>query len=394
MHVNYLVANFDYMGYVSHDFTFIDAFITSIFLLLPLLVKPKEILFLDIAFSIFYYLLYIPIIITFLNSYESTLDIIYNQSFFVIGFILIFYIPKIKFKGLYFQKNKPVGLKKLIYMCFVFIAMVLFQYRNSYKIVSFEDVYQQRSESQQDSVFFGYLILWITYFFGPLLLAHGLIRKKLFLTVFGIFSVIFIYGISGSKISLFIPLLIIGIYYIYSKGYSIFSFLSYSFTCIILLVLAIAKDFFMISAVILMRTFGIAGLLTFQYNEFFKKNELTYFSHVNIVNFFTQNYPYDRSLGFVVSSYFGADEDVNSNANFLATDGLASFGLFGVIIVSILLGLYFAFTKTQLKEGNQLIIGIMIVPFSFIVLNVGLFTSILSGGFLFLNIYYLFFKSK
>ncbi|KQW97672.1 hypothetical protein ASC72_14835 [Flavobacterium sp. Root420] len=306
----------------------------------------------------------------------------------------MFYIPKIKFIGLYFQKIKPLKFRYLIYICLIFIALLLFQYRNSYKIVSFDDVYKQRSDSQQDSVFFGYLTLWITYFFGPLLLANGLIKKNIFVTIFGVLSVVFIYGIGGSKISLFIPFLIIGIFFIYNKGYSIFSFLSYSFTGIILFVLSISKDFLMISSVILMRTFGIAGLLTFQYNEFFKKNDLTYFSHVNIVNFFSRNYPYDKALGFVVSSYYGADSDVNSNANFLATDGLASFGLVGVLIVSVLLGLYFSFTKTQVKEGNKLIFGIMIVPFSFIVLNVGLFTSILSGGFLFLNIYYLFFKSE
>ncbi|WP_131725841.1 oligosaccharide repeat unit polymerase [Flavobacterium sp. Root420] len=394
VHVNYLVENFDYMGYISNKFTFFDVFTTCIFLLLPLVVKPKKILFLDIAFSIFYFLLYIPIIITFLNSYENTLEIIYNQSFFVLGFILMFYIPKIKFIGLYFQKIKPLKFRYLIYICLIFIALLLFQYRNSYKIVSFDDVYKQRSDSQQDSVFFGYLTLWITYFFGPLLLANGLIKKNIFVTIFGVLSVVFIYGIGGSKISLFIPFLIIGIFFIYNKGYSIFSFLSYSFTGIILFVLSISKDFLMISSVILMRTFGIAGLLTFQYNEFFKKNDLTYFSHVNIVNFFSRNYPYDKALGFVVSSYYGADSDVNSNANFLATDGLASFGLVGVLIVSVLLGLYFSFTKTQVKEGNKLIFGIMIVPFSFIVLNVGLFTSILSGGFLFLNIYYLFFKSE
>jgi len=388
IHTEYLVALFGYAGYYSNGFSGLDFTFTLLFILLPLIIKPKEFLFLDIIFSFFYLLLYIPILITYLNHYQSTANILLNQSFIVLGFLIIFFVARIRiFKG-YSCNFKMPGRLFLFWLTIFLMCVLGYTYKDTYSLVSFENVYQLRDETPKDSVVAGYLVLWLTYFIGPLVLINGLLKKDRYFIVLGTFSIIFVYGIAAGKIALFIPVLIVGGYFVLKHNLSFLRVLCYSFTGLMLLMFIFSAKFYMLAAVILMRTFGIAGLLTYQYNEFFKVNSYTFFSHVNFVNFFTEGYPYPRPLGFMVSSFFMENSENNANANFIATDGIASFGFAGIIIICAIVGIYLSFMKSQVKQSNNVLVGLAFIPFCFIILNVGFFTSLLSGGFIFLNFYY------
>jgi hypothetical protein len=330
--------------------------------------------------------------ITFLNHYGTEWKIFINQFPFLIAFVIMFKIAGLKKLNIKKLNLKPPKIGILIAFTIFIIAVLFIEFRSTYSFVSFEDVYSQREKGSNSSLVSGYFTLWLTYFIGPVLVAIGLVNKNKRILIFGTLSIIFVYGINASKIALFIPFLIIFLYYIKIKGKDVFKALTAVFSSVCLIAYWLPSQYFMISAVILMRTFGISGLLTYQYNEFFKENPFTYYSHINIVNFITDNYPYDQDLGFVVSSYF-FESDNNANANFLATDGIASFGVVGVIIISIIFGIYMLYTKSLVNHKNSLFIGLVFISFSFIILNVGLFTSLLSGGFLFLNIYLYLYKS-
>ncbi|MGN7864978.1 hypothetical protein [Chryseobacterium sp. 22458] len=335
--------------------------------------------------------------ITFMYHYGDWYERLINQVPVFIGFILIFLVARINFPKVTSTVKLPTpNLRVLYFLSFFIILYIMFEFRDVYSIVSFDKVYDQRDVASESSLLSGYLILWISYFIGPLIFIIGLINKNKKQIIYGFFSVVFIYGVSASKITLFIPLVIYLVYYLYKKHpkTSIMNTLGLSFSGLCLFFMAISHQFFLLSAVILMRTFGIAGLLTYQYNEFFKVHEKTYLSHINIVNAITGGYKYKNSLGMEVSEYFVGDGVTNANANFIATDGMASFGLPGVIFICIILGLYFAFTKSQISSSNGLLLGLLFIPFCFIILNVGLFTSLLSGGFIFLNLYFIFFKSS
>lgn len=398
IHTDYLYKFFDYLGYMKKDVDTFSLIITYVMIILPIaLIKKRKYLFIEVSFTIFYYLLYIPIMITFMFHYGDWYDRLVNQLPVFIGFMLIFILSGINFPKVTSSVKFPAPkLRVLYFFSFFIILYILFEFRDVYSIVSFDKVYDQRDVAKESSMLSGYLILWISYFIGPLIFIIGLIKSNKAQIIYGFFSVVFIYGVSASKITLFIPMVIYLIYYLYKKhpGTSIINALGLAFSGLCLLFMAISKSFFLLSAVILMRTFGIAGLLTYQYNEFFKIHEKTYLSHINIVNAITGGYKYKNSLGIEVSEYFVGDGVTNANANFIATDGIASFGLPGVIFICVLLGLYFAFTKSQISSSNGLLLGLLFIPFCFIILNVGLFTSLLSGGFIFLNLYFIFFKSS
>lgn len=394
VHVYYLYEMFGYMGYMSYDVSIGEMLMTLLFVLLPLLVKPKEHGALDVCFTFFYLLLYVPIIVTMVNQYEHIAEVFYNQIFFVIGFLIIFFIPNVSIVKIRGVGIGEPGRKAILYICLAVTLFLLYNFRSSFSFVSFDSVYEHRSAVEYSSWYVGYLVLWNTYFLGPLLLVQGILNKKKIYVVVGMLSVIATYGMTSSKIALFIPAGTVSSYFLMAKGKSIFKFFSLGLSCLMLLLLSISEKFFMLSAVILMRTFGISGLLTYQYNEFFKNSPKTYLSHVNIVNFFTHWYPYDDILGVVVSKYFDPTSETNANANFWATDGIAGFGLFGVILISIILGLYLALIKSIEDKSNKVLVGMMMTPFCFIVLNVSLFTAILSGGFLFIIFYYLVFRKN
>lgn len=394
IHINFLYGVFSYAGYMNEGFSTVSFIQTFLFICLPIFVKKdlSDYFFLEVLYTIFYLLLYVPIMITFLNHYGTEWNIIINQLPFLIGFVIMFKIAGLRKLKITKLNLKPPKKEILLVFTLFIIAVLFIEFRDTYSFVSFEDVYSQREKGSNSSVIGGYFTLWLTYFIGPVLVAIGLVNKNKKILIFGTLSVIFVYGINASKIALFIPFLIIFLYYIKKRGKDVFKALTAVFSSLCLIAYWLPAQYFMISAVILMRTFGISGLLTYQYNEFFKVNPYTYYSHINIVNFITNNYPYDQDLGFVVSSYF-FESDNNANANFLATDGIASLGMLGVIIISIIIGLYMLYTKSLVDSKNSLLVGLVFISFSFIILNVGLFTSLLSGGFLFLNIYLYLYKS-
>lgn len=396
IHVNYLTSIFGYLGYLAFDHDFYVYITTYLFILLPLILNYTKNQSLSFFFIISYTLLYIPIIITTMYQHSEVLEVYYYQFIFGFSYFIIFFIPKFYSKEISYEfrkEDKTLGSVFLIIWCTISSLFLLIIYRDSINFVSFENVYSHRGKYKVIFPMVNYLILWNVYLFGPLTIIKSLKEKKNFGVLVGFFAIVIIYGINSSKIVLFIPALVVGAYFLLKLKKNIFKYFLLGFSFLMLLLYKISNYFFVLSAVILMRTFGITGLLTYQYEKFFQNNPNTYYSHINFVNKFIYEYPYnEEDLGKVVSRYFISDSESNSNANFWATDGFASLDELGVIIISIILGFFLLFWKKMINNSNYLELNLMLVPFSFIILNVGFFTSILSGGYLFFLFYYFYNK--
>ena len=373
------------MGYRDNDFDFVKIIITFIFILLPMLIKAHYNV-LKLFFIIIYLLLYIPILITFYFQYDSISIVIYNQFIIFVGFLIIFSVPKMFGYSNYEFKN--FKLKNLLILDLFIVSVLFLTNLNSFSLVSFQDVYEQRAKVSYGSAILGYLMMWSTYLLNPIVLILSLLENNVKIISFTLLCSVIIYGINASKVALFIPILIIVFFYILKRGQGIYKTIPIVFSVIIILLTVFAEKFFILSAVILMRTFGISGLLTYQYNEFFEISKTTGFSHVNFINYLTNNYPYgEESLGVVVSKYFDENSVANANANFIATDGIASMGIEGTIFACFFLGVFLGVWKTLTNNRNFLFMTLLLVPFSFIILNVSFFTAIFSGGYLFCVIF-------
>jgi hypothetical protein len=139
--------------------------------------------------------------------------------------------------------------------------------------------------------------------------------------------------------------------------------------------------FFLLSSLLLWRTIGNAGQLNIAYYEFFNTNPYTFYTHIGPINFFANSYPYgDRELGQIIGQDFFLSEDLNANANFWASDGFASMGLFGVVIISILMLGILVWVNTISKFKNQLFILLLLIPLLGSLTNTSLFSTMWSGG--------------
>src|SRR5690606_22155438 len=110
-----------------------------------------------------------------------------------------------------------------------------------------------------------------------------------------------------------------------------------------------------INSVLISRTIGNGGLLTFWYDDFFQNNPYTYYSHINFVNLISQSYPYDRELGLLIGRAYW-HEKMNANANFWATDGIAAMGILGTFLANIIMAVILFLLDFVSKNKDKLFI--------------------------------------
>jgi hypothetical protein len=127
-----------------------------------------------------------------------------------------------------------------------------------------------------------------------------------------------------------------------------------------------------------MRTFSSPGIAIAQYYEFFSTHPLTLGSHITGLSWLV-DYPYDYDIPQTLGYYYYGTL-VTANANFWAQDGLASFGVIGLGLVSVIAAFVFWILDSvtrglSMKFVIPALVGIL-VSFA----NVSLFTTLVTGG--------------
>jgi len=115
------------------------------------------------------------------------------------------------------------------------------------------------------------------------------------------------------------------------------------------------------------------------YIEFFTSNPQTYYSHVTDISLLIE-YPYDLPVGRVVGAYQYGTPDINANSGIWATDGVASAGLFGVLLIGVALGAFLGFTNRITNTIRHDFVSVALVPLVLLMTNVSMFTTLASGG--------------
>jgi hypothetical protein len=128
-----------------------------------------------------------------------------------------------------------------------------------------------------------------------------------------------------------------------------------------------------------MRTFAVNGLMTAWYYDFFQRNPQTHFSHVTGVNWVLR-YPYANPLGIEVGSFYSGNITADANGHFWATDGLASFGLPGILLISVFCAFVFWVLDSVAEKHDPRLAALVISYAAYNLANIGIFTSLLSGG--------------
>jgi hypothetical protein len=271
------------------------------------------------------------------------------------------------------------------------LGVLAIELGRNFHLVGLADIYSLRSDASDllDSsgdVVAKYAFTWLNAFLLPLIFARALARSNHGLALGVTACFVFLYGIWGSKASLFSPLILAATNIWASRGASRTARLM-----IVGLIFALIGPFLLPSgsgivgliklawiSVVDMRTFSIPGLALTQYYDFFANHPLTLGSHITGVNLVVR-YPYDYDIPRIVGFYYNGVE-ITANANFWAQDGLAGFGPIGVVAVSFFVAgiLWLLDSATRGLDRRFVLTGTVGILLLFA--NVSIFTTLVTGG--------------
>ena len=393
VYVGFLSPRYTYLGFAYREpplWAYISAWTLA---LLPSALLPQTNRSVkDFAVWILYYSVYIPSVLipVFQGYIDRSSQILLITSVFL-SFLIIL-IPAGKnyedFRSRY-KLDRTFFWVIFFTAYFILNAFVFFMFGSRLSIVGVADVYVQRlaADDVLSNSYVGYASGFLAGAFNPFLITQGLWRKKPTLLILGIAGQIFIYATAAMKSVLltvvFIPILYLAI----RKREANLCIVGAIFAGVAILFMIIINNVDIefgdilneIVALIYMRTFCMAGVITGVYADFFTHHPMTFYSHINLVNRIVP-YHYDAPLGVIIGEYLVPGSGLDANANFIATDGIAALGFAGVILAGLFFRVFIRVVDVATSPAMLPAVSASIVPALINVSNSSLFTTIITGG--------------
>ena len=356
----------------------------------------------QVIYWILYLLGYIPSVLAPAYIQRRGLDEIVALSVFLfIGFLTI--------GGSYrlaLLRTKPSPIKPSLFwnsflaLYIILLACVLYVFWGNLRLVAFNQIYQSiRFDSGEvaSGTNVNYAVMLLGNVMNPFLMAYGLTQRRsrpMFLL--GALGQVLLYASGGLK-SYILSVVFLLIFDRLLKlkgfkfGYIFPAALTVCFAAFNALGLAlgvgVSSLLDMANDILLMRILGVSGINTAVYQDFFANNPHTHYSHIKGISWVSK-YPYEYGIGQEVGYFMSGNDDMllNANANFWCTDGIAAWGLPGIIMVSIICGLIlWVLDSVSLPRHRKLAQLLCIAP-AILITNTSLFTTLLSGGLIFIII--------
>lgn len=285
------------------------------------------------------------------------------------------------------------------------LVVLLVSFGSVMSFSGLDDIYAQREQGKAGNLFEGYVQTYFGYVFSPAMLAFGLVRKNYFLVIAGIVGSVVLYMITAEKAVIMYPIFMIFLYLAMRFNASLFLIPSF-IALVISALLFFATLFYSDSAIasfvawyLGIRSLLVPGVFLTHYSNYFGDYGYTLATHITGVNLLMDtpmnfsSHPQWPSIGHLVGEDYLGIPTLNANANFIASDGVAAFGLFGVLFAFLLFAIFLvAFDKCSRGVDKRLVLPLLL-PLALMLTNGSLFTAFLSfGGFLFLTVFFFFFK--
>jgi len=285
---------------------------------------------------------------------------------------------------------------------FIYLLAV---FRSYFQLADFQGIYDVRSASNElvqasGSSFAGYAQMWLSGFILPFLFSVGVFHRRWGFIVISAAGYLYLLGIGGSKSTMLAMVYLSAIYFLVRTGGKNAGVkIAVCFTGLLLFpaILALTGeagetiDTWYV-AIIHSRIFSIPQLSIGQYYNFFENHPLTYGSHITGINLFV-TYPYDMDIPRIIGRYF-YDAELTANVNMWAQDGIASFGLIGIPIISVIAAIIFWFFDSIARPHDHRFVTVSLGNIALIFANGSIFTTIISGGFLLLTFALYFYPVK
>jgi len=283
------------------------------------------------------------------------------------------------------------GICAVVYL--VGNGALLAVYHNNLHFASVETMYSLRHQAGrvlEENPAIGYVSRLMANVMDPLLMAYGLVNHRNTLTVLGVMGELLVYSTASAKASFLSPFLVAGLYYTIKSdrgGWVPKLGLSLAGAFLGLTTLVIGAKpgvLFDLASVTLVRTFATPGVLMGDYYHFFENRQHTHLGNVTGLSLLATN-PYTLSVGVEMGAYYGFKESsergrVNENANFFATDGIAGFGLPGILMMGTFCAAVFWVLDSSAKSYSMEFSVPALAMVMLSITNVSLFTTLLGNG--------------
>ena len=275
----------------------------------------------------------------------------------------------------------------------VTLALSFYTLRDIFSISALDSIYAQRDllDDQSLGAAYRYGLSWLnvlllpTLFIGALKLER---RARLIGIVACVLGYVVLFGLTATKTSLLAPLIIAGFYALlkprrlsYLTVFPIFL----SLLLIIPLAMApfesLAGVNFIYTGMVNFRIFSVPHILYVQYLDFFQNHPLTHGSHISIINQIVA-YPFDAPVFLLVGEEFYPGSNMTANVGMWGQDGIASFGIAGILIVSVLFTAAMAVLDKAAEGHEPRSVGAILSMMTLFIANASLFTTLVTGGLL------------
>jgi hypothetical protein len=248
------------------------------------------------------------------------------------------------------------------------------------QIPDFASVYDLRAQfAATPSPGAGYVVAWAGNVIYPILIAMGLSGSRRIALVLGIAGQLLIYSLDGAKAILFTLVLIPVVLAVLRWGPRLLGPLL-AFGSVLLVAVAVVATNVSGNAwplaIVVVRLMALPGQLTAYYFDFFSTHATYLLSH-SILKAFTDA-PYTSDPPTLIGGvYLHAIVDANAN---IWADGMANFGLPGVIGSSFILGALLWIVDSVAWERSLLLVGPTLAIAALTLSDGALLTAILTNG--------------
>jgi len=358
----------------------------------------------QIIYWILYFTVYIPgLFAPLFVQLDSGLKLLLLELSLTGGMLLIALSYRLKLIDL---RHYPIS-RQLFWIVFIISfalsnVMLLVVFRGNLHLATLKEVYDVRAESgtvQLQNPGISYVSSLLSNVMNPFLIAYGVLVHRRKLVALGILGQVLVYATAAMRSVLLSPLFIIMIYYSVKKDRGGFVPKLGLLCCAMFVVLTVLVGvhteglFFNLATITLVRSFSIPGVEIGEYQYFFEHFPHTYLSHIHGVNLLVSN-AYGMSLGEEVGYFYaGAASNGrigNANADFFAMDGIAGFGLPGILIMGIVCAAMFWVLDSCTRKYPIAFSASVLASCAISLTNNSLFASFLGGGIMLIMLLFIF----
>lgn len=395
MYENYLYPNWDYAGF--HYYTPPAAYLLLSWILsvtpgfwMPVeLTRPSQLTYWVLYITVFIPSMFIPLYAGLDTPAEiSLLMVTLYAGFAIMGGCYL--VPLLRLEPAHISRRAfwrgfgSMAVALAIWMMVVF--------RGHMQFLSFNNIYDLRDLQNDisEGTQVNYAFMLLSGAFNPFLMGWGLFHQRKGLFLAGVLGQLLIYGVGGTKGSILSIVFVSGFYFLLKLGRHPFALKLVFGTLALVGGLCMSYVFagydpaplqlhWVALSVVLMRTFGVNGLMSAWYYNFFQSNPHTFYSHVRGVNWFV-HFPYERTAAQEIGSVYVGGNDADPTAHFWAIDGIGALGLPGVLLISAFCALVFWALDSAAQKHDPRLAALVTCYAAYNIANISIFTSLYSGG--------------